>query len=74
MYVRGDENINSLIEEYVDKELMRLDNVKVTYSKLDCAIDIVVKEITIASGTTESEYKLSINLSNGTRPETKYFY
>ncbi len=44
VYVRGEENINGLIENYIGKELGNLGNVIVTYSQLDCAIDVVGKK------------------------------
>ncbi len=62
VYVRGEENLNGLIEGYISKELRGLGNVIVTYTKLDCAIDIVVKELTIASDTNGSAYALSVSI------------
>ncbi len=62
VYVRGEENINGLIESYISKELRSLDNVIVTYTRLDCAIDIVVKELATATGTTESSYVFSVTI------------
>ncbi len=44
IYVRGEENLNDAIEDYVGQELNNLENIVVTFSQLDCAIDIVVKK------------------------------
>ena len=62
VYVRGEEDLNGLIEDYISKELKSLDNIIVTYSKLDCAIDIIVKELATASGADESSYALSVTI------------
>ena len=45
VYVRGEEDLIGLIENYMTKELTSLGNITVTYSQLDCAIDIVVKKL-----------------------------
>jgi hypothetical protein len=60
VYVRGEENINGLIEDYIGRELGNLGNVMVTYSKLDCAIDVVVKKISDGNSSTKSGYALSV--------------
>ena len=61
VYVRGEENINGLIENYIGKELGNLGNVIVTYSQLDCAIDVVVKKLTNGS-SAKSGYALSVTI------------
>ncbi len=61
VYVRGEENINGLIENYIGKELGNLGNVIVTYSQLDCAIDVVVKKLTDDS-SAKSGYVLSVTI------------
>ncbi len=61
VYVRGEENLNGLIENYIGKELGNLGNVMVTYSKLDCAIDIVVKKLTDGS-SAKGGYALSVTI------------
>jgi hypothetical protein len=62
VYVRGEENLNGLIEGYISKELRGLGNVVVTYTKLDCAIDIVVKELTNGNSSDKSTYALSVTI------------
>jgi hypothetical protein len=61
VYVRGEENINGLIENYIGKELGSLGNVIVTYSQLDCAIDVVVKKLT-DDGSAKGGYVLSVTI------------
>tara|TARA_B100001079_G_scaffold20931_1_gene16439 strand:+ start:258 stop:827 length:570 start_codon:yes stop_codon:yes gene_type:complete len=61
VYVRGEENINGLIENYIGKELGSLGNVIVTYSQLDCAIDVVVKKLTDDS-SAKGGYVLSVTI------------
>ena len=61
VYVRGEENINGLIENYIGKELGNLGNVIVTYSQLDCAIDVVVKKLTDDS-SAKGGYALSVTI------------
>jgi|ETN02SMinimDraft_4_1059925.scaffolds.fasta_scaffold112108_1 hypothetical protein len=61
VYVRGEENINGLIENYIGKELGNLGNVIVTYSQLDCAIDVVVKKLTDDS-SAKGGYVLSVTI------------
>ncbi|MFQ5962811.1 MAG: hypothetical protein ACE5KZ_00825 [Candidatus Scalinduaceae bacterium] len=62
VYVRGEEHLNGLIESYISKELRSLDNIIVTYSKLDCVIDIVVKELTNGNGGGKNGYALSVTI------------
>ncbi len=62
VYVRGEENLNGLIENYIGEELRSLGNVIVTYSKLDCAIDIVVKKLTDGNSSTKGGYALSVTI------------
>lgn len=62
VYVRGEEDLNGLIENYIGKELGNLGNVMVTYSKLDCAIDIVVKELSDGNSSTKGGYALSVTI------------
>ena len=62
VYVRGEENLNGLIENYIGKELGNLGNVIVTYSQLDCAIDIVVKKLADDSRNDKSGYALSVTI------------
>jgi hypothetical protein len=62
VYVRGEENINGLIENYIGKELGNLGNVIVTYSQLDCAIDVVVKKLTDGSSNDKNGYALSVTI------------
>jgi hypothetical protein len=62
VYIRGEEDLNGLIENYISKELRSLGNVIVTYSKLDCAIDIVAKELTNGSANAKSGYALSVTI------------
>ncbi len=62
VYVRGEENLNGLIENYIGKELGNLGNVIVTYSQLDCAIDIVVKKLTDGNSSAISGYALSVTI------------
>ncbi len=62
VYVRGEENLNGLIENYIGKELGNLGNVIVTYSQLDCAIDIVVKKLTDGNSSVKSGYALSVTI------------
>ncbi len=62
VYVRGEENLNGLIENYIGEEFRSLGNVIVTYSQLDCAIDIVVKELTDGESGTKGGYALSVTI------------
>ena len=62
VYVRGEENLNGLIENYIGKELGNLGNVIVTYSQLDCAIDIVVKKLADGNSSTKGGYVLSVTI------------
>ena len=62
VYVRGEENLNGLIENYIGRELGNLGNVIVTYSQLDCAIDIVVKKLTDGNSSTKGGYALAVTI------------
>ncbi len=62
VYVRGEENLNSAIEDYVSKELKNLGNIVVTFSQLDCAIDIVVKKLNDGNGNEKGGYALSVTI------------
>ncbi len=62
VYVRGEENLNGLIENYIGKELGNLGNVIVTYSQLDCAIDVVVKKLSDGNSSVKSGYALSVTI------------
>ncbi len=62
VYVRGEENLNNLIEGYISKELMGLGNVIVTYSGLDCAIDVVVKNLSNGKDGARSGCALSVTI------------
>ncbi len=62
VYVRGEENLNGLIENYIGKELANLGNITVTYSQLDCVIDIVVKKLADGNSGAKSGYALSVNI------------
>ena len=62
VYVRGEENLNGLIENYIGKELGNLGNVIVTYSQLDCAIDIVIKKLTDGNSSAKGGYALSVTI------------
>ncbi|MHC4182626.1 MAG: hypothetical protein ACYSR0_04690 [Planctomycetota bacterium] len=62
VYVRGEENLNGLIEGSISKELRGLGNVVVTYTKLDCAIDIVIKGLTNGNSSDKSTYALSVTI------------
>ncbi len=62
VYVRSEENLNGLIENYISRELGNLGNVTITYSKLDCAIDIVVKKLTDGNSSAKSGYALSVTI------------
>ncbi len=62
VYVRGEEDINGVIENYIGRELGNLGNVMVTYSKLDCAIDVVVKKLTDGNSNAKSAYALSVTI------------
>jgi len=62
VYIRGEENINGLIENYIGEELGNLGNIIVTYSQLDCAIDIVVKKLTDGNSSTKGSYVLSVTI------------
>ena len=62
VYVRGEENLNDAIENYVSKELKSLGNVIVTFSQLDCAIDIVVKELKNDDNMAKNGCALSVTI------------
>jgi hypothetical protein len=62
VYVRGEENLNGAIEDYVSKELKSLGNIVVTFSRLDCAIDIVVKKLNDNNNNTKDGYALSVTI------------
>ncbi|MCP4267649.1 MAG: hypothetical protein GY777_19140 [Candidatus Brocadiaceae bacterium] len=62
IYVHGEENLNGAIEDFVCKELKSLANVVVTFSKLDCAIDIVVKKLNEGNSNAKGGYALSVTI------------
>ena len=62
IYIRGEENLNSAIKDYVSKELNNLGNIVVTFSQLDCAIDIVVKKLNERNSNAKSGYALSVTI------------
>ncbi len=62
IYVRGEENLNDAIEDYVGQELNNLENIVVTFSQLDCAIDIVVKKINGSNINANGGYTLSVTI------------
>ena len=62
IYIRGEENLNSAIKDYVSKELNNLGNIDVTFSQLDCAIDIVVKKLNERNSNAKSGYALSVTI------------
>ncbi len=59
IYVRGEENLNGAIEDYVGQGLKSLGNIALTFSQLDCAIDIVVKKL---NDNTKGGYALSVTI------------
>jgi len=62
VYVRGEEDLNGLIENYMAKELAGLGNITVTYSQLDCAIDIVVKKLKDGNRNAKNGCALSVTI------------
>ncbi len=62
VYIRGEENLNGAIENYMNKELSNLGNVIVTFSQLDCAIDIVVKKLKNGNSNTKNGCALSVTI------------
>lgn len=62
VYVRGEENLNGAIKDYVSKELKSLGNIVVTFSRLDCAIDILVKKLDDGSSNEKGGYALSVTI------------
>ncbi len=62
VYVRGEENLNGAIEDYVSKELKSLGNIVVTFSQLDCAIDIVVKKLNGDNSNAKGGCALSVTI------------
>ncbi len=62
VYVRGEENLNDAIEDYICQELKNLENIVVTFSQLDCAIDIVVKKINDGNINANGGYALSVTI------------
>ncbi len=62
VYVRGEENLNRTIEDYVSKELKNLGNTVVTFSQLDCAIDVVVKKLNDGNRNEKGGYALSVTI------------
>ena len=62
VYVRGEEDLIGLIENYITKELASLGNITVTYSQLDCAIDIVVKKLKDGNSNAKSDCALSVTI------------
>ncbi len=62
VYVRGEENLNGAIEEYVSKELKILGNIVVTFSQLDCAIDILVKKFNDGNSNAKGGCALSVTI------------
>ncbi len=62
VYVRGDENLNDVIENYMNKELSNLGNVIVAFSQLDCAIDILVKKLNDGNNNAKNGCALSVTI------------
>ncbi len=62
VYVRGEEKLNGAIEDYVSKELKSLGNIVVTFSQLDCAVDIVVRKLNDGNSKEKSSYALSVTI------------
>lgn len=62
VYVRGEENLNDIIENYITKELTDLGNITVAFSQLDCAIDIVVKTLKDGSSIAKNSCALSVTI------------
>ena len=62
VYIRGEENLNGLIENHIVRELRSLGNVIVTYSQLDCAIDIVVKKLADGNSSANGGHALSVTI------------
>ncbi|GAX61918.1 hypothetical protein SCALIN_C28_0120 [Candidatus Scalindua japonica] len=62
VYVRGEENLNGVIEDYVSKELKSLGNIVVTFVQLDCAIDIVVKTLNNGNRSTKNGCAISVTI------------
>ncbi len=62
VYVRGEENLNGAIEDYVSKELKSLGNIVVTFSQLDCAIDIVARKLSDGNSKEKGSYALSVTI------------
>lgn len=62
VYVRGEENLNDIIENYINNELTNLENITVTYSQLDCAIDIVVKKLKDDNSNAGNSCAISVSI------------
>ena len=62
VYVRGEEDLIGLIENYMTKELTSLGDITVTYSQLDCAIDIVVKKLKNGNSNAKNGCTLSVTI------------
>lgn len=62
VYVRGEENLNGIIENYISKELTSLGSIIVTHSQLDCAIDIVIKKLKKGTGNTKNSCAVSVTI------------
>ncbi len=62
VYVRGGEDLNGIVENYVSNELENLGNIVVTYSQLDCAIDILVKKLNSGDSNAQNGCALSVTI------------
>ncbi len=62
VYVRGGEELNSIVEDYVSEELENLGNIAVTFSQLNCAIDIVVKKLNGGDSNAKNGCALSATI------------